>query len=105
MHVSINGSPSHMSDNVNHLLSKVKMTRHMVKLYDINYLLDVVNKNVNIPSEYSLKVIAFVITIVFDRDYAMFYPLVTLTPFYTLFVMNNCLYLCISWCLLLSHVF
>ena len=43
-----------MSDNINHMLSKAKITRHMVKSYNINYLLDIVNKNVNIPSENSL---------------------------------------------------
>ena len=57
-----------MSDNINHMLSKAKITRHMVKSYNINNLLDIVNKNVNIPSENSLKVGAFVRTVVFDRD-------------------------------------
>ena len=44
----------------------------MVKVYYINYLLDVVYKNVNIPSEYSLKVGVFVRTSVVDRDYVTF---------------------------------
>ena len=72
MNIAINGSLSHMSDNINHMLSKAKITRHMVKSYNINNLLDIVNKNVNIPSENSLKVGAFVRTVVFDRDYATF---------------------------------
>ena len=44
----------------------------MVKFYYINYLLDVVYKNVNIPPEYSLKVGVFIRTIVVDRDYVTF---------------------------------
>ena len=72
MNIAINGSLSHMSDNINHMLSKAKITRHMVKSYNINNLLDIVNKNVNIPSENSLKVGAFVRTVIFDRDYATF---------------------------------
>ena len=54
------------------MLSKAKITRHMVKYYNINNLLDIVNKNVNIPSENSVKIGAFVRTVVFDRDYASF---------------------------------
>ena len=54
MNIAINGSLSHMSDNINHMFSKGKITRHMVKFYNINYLLDIVNKNVNNPSENSL---------------------------------------------------
>ena len=73
MNIAINGSLSHMSDNINHMLSKAKITRHMVKSYNINNLLDIVNKNVNIPSENSLKVGAFVRTVAFDRDYATFF--------------------------------
>ena len=72
MNIAINGSLSHMSDNINHMLSKAKITRHMVKYYNINNLLDIVNKNVNIPSENSVKIGAFVRTVVFDRDYASF---------------------------------
>ena len=72
MNIAINGSLSHMSDNINHMLSKAKITRHMVKSYNINNLLDIVNKNVNIPSENSVKIGAFVRTVVFDRDYASF---------------------------------
>ena len=55
INIPINGiySLSHMSDNINHMLSKVKITRDKVKSYNINYLLDIVNKNVNIPSESS----------------------------------------------------
>ena len=72
MNIAINGSLSHMSDNINHMLSKAKITRHMVTSYNINNLLDIVNKNVNIPSENSVKIGAFVRTVVFDRDYASF---------------------------------
>ena len=63
-----------LSDNINHMLSNTKITRHMVKYYNINYLLDIVNKNVNIPSENSLRVPvgAFVRTVVVDRDYSKF---------------------------------
>ena len=53
MNVAINGTSSHMSDNINLMLSKAKITRHMVKSYNINYLLDMFNTNVNIPSENS----------------------------------------------------
>ena len=70
MNIAINGSLSHISDNINHMLSKAKITRHMVKSYNINNLLDIVNINVNIPSENSLRVGAFVRTVVVDRDYA-----------------------------------
>ena len=49
MNIAINGSLSHISDNINHMSSKAKITRHMVKSYNINNLLDIVNKNVNIP--------------------------------------------------------
>ena len=38
MNIAINGSLSHISDNINHMLSKAKITRHMVKSYNINYL-------------------------------------------------------------------
>ena len=44
----------------------------MVKSYNINYLLDIVNKNVNIPSENSLRAGAFVRAVVVDRDYSTF---------------------------------
>ena len=60
-----------MTYNINHMLSKANMTRHMIKSYNINYLLDIVNKNVNIPSENSLGVGAFARTVV-DRDYSTF---------------------------------
>ena len=55
MNIAINGSLSHMADNIDHMLSKAKITRHMVKSYNINNLLDIVNENVNTPSENSLK--------------------------------------------------
>ena len=55
MNIAINGSLSHMSDNINHMLSKAKITRNMVKSYNINYLLDIVSKNLNILSENSLS--------------------------------------------------
>ena len=72
MNIAINGSLSHISDNINHMLSKGKITRHLVKSYNINYLPDIVNKYVNIPSENSLRVGAFVRTVVVDRDYSTF---------------------------------
>ena len=68
MNIATNGSLSHMSDNIiNHMLSKAEITRHMVKSYNINNPLYIVNNNVNIPSENSLKIGAFVRTVVFDR--------------------------------------
>ena len=72
MNIAINGSLSHISDNINHMLSKGKITRHLVKSYNINYLPDIVNKYVNIPSENRLRVGAFVRTVVVDRDYSTF---------------------------------
>ena len=71
MNIAINGSLSHISDNINHMLSKGKITRHMVTSYNINYLPDIANKYVNIPSENGLRVGAFVRTVV-DRDYSTF---------------------------------
>ena len=53
MNVAINGSLSHMSDNINHMLSTAKSIRHMVKSYDVNYILDIVSTNVNIDKYYS----------------------------------------------------